>query len=82
MQIGFQSEYANLSVCEEISCYREFLNEKKDETDPGTFREESFIQNSTWFSVRTEKRTNFLRVCETHEVEFIMLRSMFTWLHG
>ena len=48
MQIGFQSEYANLSVCEEISCYREFLNEKKDETEPGTFRpEESFIQNST-----------------------------------
>ena len=47
MQIGFQSEYANLSVCEEISYYMEFINEKKDESDQGTFREESFIQNSS-----------------------------------
>ena len=47
MQIGFQSEYANLSVCGEISCHMEFINEKKDETDQGTFREESFIQNSS-----------------------------------
>ena len=47
MQIGFQSEYANLSVCGEISCHIEFINEKKDETDQGTFREESFIQNSS-----------------------------------
>ena len=47
MQIEFQSEYANLSVCGEISCQMEFINEKKDETDQGTFREESFIQNSS-----------------------------------
>ena len=47
MQIGFQSEYANLSVCGEISYYMEFINEKKDESDQGTFREESFIQNSS-----------------------------------
>ena len=47
MRIGFQSEYANLSVCGEISCYMEIINEKKDKTDQGTFREESFIQNSS-----------------------------------
>ena len=47
MQIGLQSEYANLSVCGEISCYMKFINGKKDE---------SFIQNSSWFSVRTEKQ--------------------------
>lgn len=62
MRIVFQSEYANSSVCGEISCYMEIINEEKDKTDQGTFREESFIQNSSLFSVRTEKRTNFLRV--------------------
>ena len=39
-----------------------FLNNNQEETDQGTFREESFIQNSSWFSVRSEKRANFLRV--------------------
>ena len=47
MRIGFQSEYANLSVCGEISCYMEIINEEKDKTDQGTFREGSFIQNSS-----------------------------------
>ena len=47
MRIGFQSEYANLSVCGEISCNMEFKSKEKDETDQGTFREESFIQNSS-----------------------------------
>ena len=28
------------------------------------------------------KNVRISYVCETHEVEFIMLRSMFTWLHG
>ena len=28
MQIGLQSEYANLSVCGEISCYMKFINGK------------------------------------------------------
>ena len=40
----------------------EFVNRKQDETDQGTFREESLIQNSSWFSVRSEKRANLLRV--------------------
>ena len=47
MRIGFQSQYANLSVCEEILCYMEFIDEKKDETDRGTSREKRFIQNSS-----------------------------------
>ena len=38
------------------------INNKQEETDQGTFREESFTQNSSWFSVRSEKRANFLRV--------------------
>ena len=28
------------------------------------------------------KNVRISYVCETHEVEFIMLKSMFTWLHG
>ena len=47
MRIGFQSEYANSLVCGEISCYMEIINKEKDKTDQGTFREESFIQNSS-----------------------------------
>ena len=47
MRIGFQSEYANLSVCGEMSCYMEIITEEKDKTDQETFREESFIQNSS-----------------------------------
>ena len=39
----------------------EFVN-KQDETDQGTFREESFLQNSCKFSVKSEKSTNFVRV--------------------
>ena len=81
VQIGFQNEYANLSVCGEISCNMEFESKKKDETDQGTFREESFIQNSSWFLLEP-KNVGISYVCETHEVEFIMLKSMFTWLHG
>ena len=46
MRIGFQSESTNLSVWIEISFYMEFINKKQDETDQGTFRDESFIQNS------------------------------------
>ena len=47
LRIEFQSEYANLSVYGEILCNMEIINEKKDKTDQGTFREESFIQNSS-----------------------------------
>ena len=47
MRIGFQSEYANSSVCGEISYYMEIVNEEKDKTGQETFREESFIQNSS-----------------------------------
>ena len=36
MWIGFQSEYANLSVYGEILSYMEIINEKKDKTDQGT----------------------------------------------
>ena len=35
---------------------------RQDETDQGAFREKSFIQNSSSFSVKSEKRANFLRV--------------------
>ena len=49
-------------MCGEISSYMEFVKRKQDETDQGTFREESLIQNSSWFSVRSEKRANYLRV--------------------
>ena len=49
-------------MCGEISSFMEFVKRKQDETDQGTFREESLIQNSSWFSVRSEKRANFLRV--------------------
>ena len=37
-----------------------FIHKKQDESDQATAREESFIQNSSWCSVRSEKRANFL----------------------
>ena len=84
MQIGFPSEYANLSVCGEISCYREFLNEEKDETD--CMSKERFGRKAlfkTFVDFLSEPKNVWISYeYETHEVEFIMLRSMFTWLHG
>ena len=50
-----------------------FVKRKQDETHQGTFREESLIQNNSWFSVRSEKRANFL-LYKTQEVELIMRR--------
>lgn len=43
MWIRFQSEYANLAVCEEMSCYTEFFNEKQDESEQEIFQDKSFI---------------------------------------
>ena len=49
-------------MCGEISSFMEFVKRKQGETDQGTFREEKLVQNSSWFSVRSEKRANYLRV--------------------
>ena len=38
----FKSEHANLSVSEKVSCYM-----TEDGSGQGTFRDESFVQNST-----------------------------------
>ena len=71
MRIGFQSEYANLSVCRETSCFVEFKNKKQDETDRGTFPEDGFIQNGSWWSVSSEKNVRISYAYETHEEELI-----------
>ena len=65
-------EYANLSMCGEISCFMEFVIKKQDKTDKGTSPEESFIQNSSWISVRREKM-QISYVYETHEVDCSLL---------
>ena len=52
-------------MCEEISCHFEFMSKNQDEPDQGTFRDESFIQNSSWFSAKSEERANFYLVYET-----------------
>ena len=76
MRIGFQSQYANLSVCEEILCYMEFIDEKTKLT------EEHLGKNALFKTVLDflleSKNVRISYECETHEVEFIMLRSMFT----
>ena len=49
-------------MCEEISCHFEFMSKNQDEPDQGTFRDESFIQNSSWFSAKSEEDANFFSV--------------------
>ena len=67
-----------MQICQyEVSAHMEFISKKQNETDQGMSREGSFIQNISWFSSRGEKRAY-----ETHEIEFIMLRSLITWLYG
>lgn len=61
-------------MCGEISCFMEFVIKKQDKTDKGTSPEESFIQNSSWISVRREKNADFLRVRNPRS------RLFFTWL--
>ena len=52
MRIGFQREYSNYSVCEEILCYMESKFKRWDKTGREIYRDESFIPNSSWFSVQ------------------------------
>ena len=63
-------------MCGEISCLMEFVIKKLDKTDKGTSPEESFIQNSSWISVRREKNADFLRVRNPRS------RVFFTLLQG
>ena len=65
------SEYANLSVCGEISCYMEFMNKKKDETE--RFGKKALFRTVLDFLLEP-KNVRISYVCETHEVEFIMRR--------
>ena len=69
-----------MQICqyeEEVSAHMEFMIKKQNETDQGMSREGSVIQNSSWFSIRGKKRAY-----ETHEIEFIMFRSLITWLYN
>ena len=48
-------------MCEEISSFMVFINGEQEENDQEIFRDDSFIQNNSWFAVIREKRSNFLR---------------------
>ena len=49
--------------------------------DQEIFRDDSFIQNNSWFAVISEN-VRISYVHKTHAVKFSMLRSLFRWLHG
>ena len=61
MRIKFQSELCKFSVCEEISSFMVSINGEQEENDQKIIRDDSFIQNSSWFAVISGKRSNFWR---------------------
>ena len=58
----------------------ESLNEKMKLTKE-RFGKEALFKTVFYFLLEP-KNIQISYVCETHEVEFVKHRSMFTWLHG
>ena len=67
--------FANLLVCTGTSCCMKFINKKQDETGQRTFRKALFNAVS-FFSVRSEKRANCLRVRIHHGKDRLFLKIM------
>ena len=69
-RIGFQSHYANLSGLLKNRSLLENNIKKQAKNDQNVFQDKNFIQRNAKFAVRSEKRTNFLRLRNPRNIIF------------